>query len=278
MYFVIGADGKEYGPFSPEEIQQWMSEGRANRYSRIRKDGETTYQALKDLPEFTDLRPMVPDPGGPPPRLTPEAIAADYLGRAGVIDVAGSFTRGWALVRDNAAVLVGASLLISTIIFGVALVPFVGWLAGLFINSALMGGLYYMFLRRIRGQEVSVGDAFAGFNAAVFTNLMLAGLVQPLLTFLGFLLCLLPGIYLAVGYLFVLPLIMDRQLDFWTAMEVSRRVVHEQWWTAFGFSLLLILALFAGVLACGVGLIIAIPVCIAAVMYAYEDLFGIQPR
>lgn len=274
MYFIIGADGREYGPFGPEQVGQWLGEGRANRYSRIRKDGESTWQALKDLPELGDFKPVAADPGVSPPPLTAAAIAADYLGRAGVIDISRSFSRAWALVRDNATVLGGASLMIAAILIGISLLPYVGWLAGLFINSALMGGLYFMFLRRLRGRHVAVADAFAGLNAAVFTNLLIAGLVQPILTMIGLLMLVVPGIYLAVGYLFVLPLIMDKQLDFWTAMEVSRRVVHHHWWTAFALCLVVALVLFAGALTFGIGLIIAIPVCVGAIMYAYEDLFG----
>ena len=69
-----------------------------------------------------------------------------------------------------------------------------GWVVGI----VLLGGLDYMFLRRIRGEAVQIGDVFAGFNIA-FLHLALAGLVKWLLTSLGLVLCILPGIYLAVG-------------------------------------------------------------------------------
>ena len=42
MYYLIGADGKEYGPFSDEQVWQWIREGRANAYSRIRKDRDAS--------------------------------------------------------------------------------------------------------------------------------------------------------------------------------------------------------------------------------------------
>src|SRR5580765_8262108 len=130
-----------------------------------------------------------------------------------------------------------------------------------------------MFLRRIRGEEVQIGDLFAGFNLALL-NLTMAGLVKWLLTSLGFVLCILPGIYLAVGYVFALPLVIDKNMEFWPAMEVSRQVVHRHWWSTLGLLIVLWLIAFVGFLLCGVGALISVPVASAAFMYVYEDLFG----
>ena len=35
------------------------------------------------------------------------------------------------------------------------------------MSFVLLGGLDYMFLRRIRGEAVQIGDVFAGFNLAL---------------------------------------------------------------------------------------------------------------
>ena len=200
---------------------------------------------------------------------TPEAIAAIYLQRHATIDISSAISRGWALVRDHMAVLVGATILGWLVTVGLAFVPILGWIVGF----VLLGGLDYMFLRRIRGEEVQIGDLFDGFNLALL-DLTMAGLVKWLLTSIGFLLCILPGIYLGVGYVFALPLVIDKKMEFWTAMEVSRRVVHEHWWSIFALVIVLALVAFSGFLVCGVGEVITIPLASAALMYVYEDLFG----
>ncbi len=199
----------------------------------------------------------------------PETIAAEYLRRGAVIDIGRTVSRGWALVRDNMGVLIGATVLSWIITIGVAWVPVLGWAVGI----VLVGGLDYMFIRRIRGETVQVGDVFAGFNLA-FLHLTLAGLVKWLFTSLGFVLCILPGIYLAVGYLFALPLVIDKKMEFWPAMEVSRRVVHHHWWSTFALVIVLALIAAVGFLACIVGALVTIPVASASLMYVYEDLFG----
>jgi uncharacterized membrane protein len=200
---------------------------------------------------------------------TPESIAAEYIRQGGKVEIGKSVERGWALVRDNFGVVVGATLLGWIVSIGLGFLPLIGWAIGI----VLLGGLDMMFIRRIRGEQVQVGDVFAGFNLAFFP-LVMGGLLKWLFVSVGLLLCILPGIYLVVGYLFALPLIIDKKLDFWPALEVSRRVVHEQWLSAFGLAIVLVLIVCAGVLACGVGVVVAIPVVNAALMFTYEDLFN----
>ncbi len=200
---------------------------------------------------------------------TPEAIANSYLSRRGTVDIGAALSRGWALLQANMGVLVGGTILAWLVSVGLSFVPIIGWIVG-FI---LLGSLDYMFLRRIRGEEVQIGDVFAGFNLAM-VNLAMAGLVKWLLVTIGLILCILPGIYLGVGYVFALPLVIDKKMEFWPAMEVSRRVVHAHWWSMFALVIVLALVGCAGVLACVVGLAITIPLASAAFMYVYEDLFG----
>jgi len=200
---------------------------------------------------------------------TPDVIAAEYLRRSASVDIGSAVSRGWQLVMDHMGILVGGSLLAWVVIVALGCVPIIGWV----LSMVLVGGLYLFFIRRIRGENVEIGDVFSGFSLA-FANLALAGLMTWLLTTIGFILCILPGIYLAVGYIFVPALVIDKKLDFWPAMEVSRQVVQKHWWTIFGLAIVLALIVVAGFLACLVGVILAFPVVTAALMYAYEDLFG----
>lgn len=63
MYKIIGADGKEYGPVSGEQIKVWIGEGRLNAQSQIQAEGSVDWKALEAFPEFTAaLRPNVVPP------------------------------------------------------------------------------------------------------------------------------------------------------------------------------------------------------------------------
>jgi hypothetical protein len=52
MYRIIGADGKEYGPVTTEQLRQWMAEGRVNEQTRVQIEGGAGWQPLGSFPEF----------------------------------------------------------------------------------------------------------------------------------------------------------------------------------------------------------------------------------
>ena len=53
MYRIIGADQKEYGPISAEDVQRWIAEHRlyANSFARAETGGE--WKPLSQFPEFS---------------------------------------------------------------------------------------------------------------------------------------------------------------------------------------------------------------------------------
>ena len=136
-----------------------------------------------------------------------------------------------------------------------------------------MGGLFAFNLKLIRGQSASFADAFAGFGKA-FGALTATNIVMTLLVYLGLALCLIPGIYLAIAWIFALPLVIDKKLGFWEAMELSRKVVTKNWWTVLALALLAGLVGSAGIVLCCIGVLFTVPLTYAVLMYAYEDIFG----
>src|SRR5205807_9021059 len=66
MYKVIGSDGKEYGPISLQQLQQWRAEGRINFQTRVLAPGATEWKPAADLPELGFAAPPgIPSAGVP---------------------------------------------------------------------------------------------------------------------------------------------------------------------------------------------------------------------
>src|SRR6185436_11585075 len=87
MYIIIGADSREYGPISAEQLRQWITEGRANAQTRVRAEGLADWKLLGDLPEFAPLFASQPSPSAPAafsvapiPRTNTLAITGLVLG------------------------------------------------------------------------------------------------------------------------------------------------------------------------------------------------------
>ena len=74
MYKIIGADKKEYGPITADQLRQWLAEGRVNAQTQILAEGATEWRMLSELPEFAASIPSAPPPGlVPAPMADPAA-------------------------------------------------------------------------------------------------------------------------------------------------------------------------------------------------------------
>jgi hypothetical protein len=279
-YKIIGADTREYGPVSFEQLSQWITEGRANAYTKVLVEGESEWKSLSQVAEFAQAFGSAPSAAPPSPTTPPpatmsksaaDALAAEIIARDYQLNIAHCLSRAWELVTTRFWLSIGVTALIVLLAIVAGCVPIVG---PLMLTYVLYSGLDWFFLKMIRGEQAELADAFVGFGP-LFLPLMLFSVVGQLLTGIGFLFCLIPGIYLTVAWMmFAGLLILDKKLEFWDAMEVSRRVVTHHWWKAFGLLLVCVLLVLAGLLVCGIGVFVAYPVVTAAVVFAYEDIFG----
>ena len=125
-----------------------------------------------------------------------------------------------------------------------------------------------------RGETLQFSDFWLPFQD--FLSLLLANLVSWALLFAGLCTCGIVTIYLWVAYQFVYLLILDRRMDFWDALEGSRKVVSREWFGILLFALVLLLINLAGVAMCGIGIIVTFPLTVCALVEAYADIFGIR--
>jgi len=281
MYTIIGADEREYGPVPLEQVRKWIAERRADAQTKGRAEGSSEWKTLGEFHELADLlTPQGAVPQGAPPKIglaDAERLAAEIIARDYRLDVGDCFSRSWHLVRDNFLLLAGATALTLGIGGVLWFVPALGIPAAAFLALVFQGGLQWLFLKRVRGEPADIGDVFAGFSLA-FVPLLLAGIVVHVLVGIGLLLCIVPGVYLFVAWrLFVPLLILDRKLEFWPAMELSRRVVTRHWWLYFGLILLAMVVGLLGALGCFVGILFTLPIAVGATVYAYLDVFGAEP-
>jgi hypothetical protein len=77
MYKIIGADGKEYGPISIEQLGQWVTQARVNAQTRVQSAGSTEWKPAGEVPDLAALfappKPRPPGEGAPPILTAPKA-------------------------------------------------------------------------------------------------------------------------------------------------------------------------------------------------------------
>jgi uncharacterized membrane protein len=199
-------------------------------------------------------------PAGPPP------VLPIYVPPTGVTAKPGAWIgAGWDMVKADLGnyVLVG---LIFIVLNGV--VP-------LILQGPLLVGFHLYCIKRLAGRNAEIGDLFKGFN--YFVPALVASILIAIFSAVGFVLCIIPGLVVAAMYKFTYLFVLDKRMDFWPAMQASHAVVRNDY---FGFTMFLILMALVnilGALCCIVGILVSIPVTVAAITVAYRELVGFEP-
>ena len=144
------------------------------------------------------------------------------------------------------------------------------------ISAPLVAGMTMVGVKIGRGEQTSAGEVFAHFDK--FLPLMVATLLMWVMVSIGFALLILPGIYLLVAYMMMIPLIADKGLGPWQALETSRKAITRHWFAFLGFVIVVILLIIVGSIPLMIGLIWVVPLVSIAYGIIYRNMFGAGPE
>ena len=139
------------------------------------------------------------------------------------------------------------------------------------ITLPIMIGITMLGVRQARDESLEIPSVLNYFSFLL--PMLLSYIAMSVLLFVGFLLLILPGIYLAISYSFTYILIVDKGLGVWEAMELSRKTVTKQWFKFFGLALLGGLFILVSAIPMGIGLIWSVPTLYIAYGLLYHHLF-----
>lgn len=217
--------------------------------------------------------------------------------------VGNAISYGWNKFKDNAGTLL---LLTVAVIVGVAIVQFLGnsisdailgtseptvdpatgeltsgggSFAAAFIVSmvfaalsmavqlALQAAIINGSLQLTRGQGISVGNAFSGIN---WGQVVLTAVLVFLGTVVGLVLCIIPGLIWIFLTSYSLYFVIDRDMSAVDAIKASITMVKNNVGPLILFWLASLALMIAGLCACGVGVLVALPVVIVAQAYTFR--------
>jgi len=184
--------------------------------------------------------------------------------------------QGWELYKANIGVWIVASLLV--IVINVATL---GLLSG-----PMMAGLVWMALVLVdrKDPKPQMGDVFKGFDYflqsflfyLVWGIIMLAISLVSLIPCVGTLVVIVVSITLHTALMFGLFLIVDKKMDFWPASMLSLNVVKPNFFPFLGLLVVAMLIGHVGAIACGIGVIVTMPITVCILAVAYRNVFGVQ--
>ena len=220
-----------------------------------------------------------------------EALARGYDFSIGEL-----LSESWSKVKGTKGIIIGGFLVFYVVLLAATFIlggvvgifcalsenlflVFVGEILISLLASALaypfMAGINMVGIRRAADQPLSFNEIFSHFGRTV--PLIITAVVMMLLIYLGMILLLIPGIYLAVAYLLAIPLVVERGLSPWQALEASRKAITQHWFKVFGLFLLLGLIVIVSAIPLGIGLVWSIPLMVVAIGVLYRTVFGVLP-
>jgi uncharacterized RDD family membrane protein YckC len=227
MFIIIGGDGKEYGPVTPEQVRAWIIAGRANLDTKAKAAGSEEWRRLGDYPEFNGSEsPPVMGAGGRRALMMDNPQVASRIARifAALINaffyllctVPGSLTLSRKLLEQNPELAQGGfprmeDLDMPALMNGVLWV-WAGLLAGILLQAILLGlcgqnlGKLMVGIRVVR---VATGQR-AGFIHGALLRFLIPASIIILLTLLT----------LVLGFIFLL-------VDFCFMFRGDGRCLHD---------------------------------------------------
>ena len=161
---------------------------------------------------------------------------------------------------------VGEEIFIAIIVVGL------GWSCfTMLLGPILRGGYDLAMLRAYRGDEsLAFGDLFLGFPKAL--NLVITGFLFGLAVGFGMILCIVPGIILALGLWPAFLLVMEDDLDPIEALKGAWALTSGHKLQLLILSLIVGLLNMAGFMACCIGVFVTGPLGQIAWVGAYDAM------
>lgn len=216
-------------------------------------------------------------------------IAGQYDFQIGaVLSEAWEKTKGFKGTFWGAFILIYLIMFVAMMILGVItgglMVALDDPIAGMIIQMVLqlvimaalmpfMVGILMMGVNRAAGLPVSFNMAFGYYHLIV--PVFISTILITIFIYLGMFLLILPGIYLSFAYALVLPLIAEKNLGPWQAMEASRRALTHRWFKVFGLFIVMTLIMFASFIVI-IGWIWTYPMMINVMGVLYRTVFGVE--
>jgi uncharacterized membrane protein len=188
----------------------------------------------------------------------------------------------WETFKKRPWLFIGATAILAAVSIGVEVLTnaiditlsgdedqptFVGLLVNLALGTLIgMGGTAFYLAAHDNLDTVELSSLW---HPRPFWKYVATSILLGLAVGVGLLLLIVPGIILALMFMFSNLIVIDRELGPIDAMTESNRVTH-----GLGLVLILFLINLLGILAFVVGLLVSIPVTALAFMHAYRVLSG----
>ncbi len=139
------------------------------------------------------------------------------------------------------------------------------------IIAPISVGLIMLGIKANRGEEIKVPMIFDYF--VLVWPIFFVSLAVNVSTLLGYVVFVLPGIYLAFALMFSSVLLVDKKLSVLDAMKLSMKAVNKHWFKFLGYGISFALISILAVIPLGIGLLWSVPMSVIGFGILYSKMF-----
>jgi hypothetical protein len=155
-----------------------------------------------------------------------------------------------------------------------SLVLFVWQLITSLLTLPLFAGMLMIAIKRSVDIPTSTSMVFDYYPKTI--PIFLLYLLMMAMITLGFILLVLPGVYLAFAYMLAIPLLVDKNMKLWEALETSRKAITPCWFRTFALCIVSSIIIAVSAIPLGIGLIWTIPFVGLVMAIVYRNLLGVS--
>lgn len=228
--------------------------------------------------------------GGPPGGPTPPAPGGGFSGGVPPIDVGTAVSYGWKKFQEDAVtyilLLLAAAVAAGVVYFIVALIltaimssidsAIVSWVSSMLLYavvfigmSIVQAGVWRAGLAATRGEKPEVSMLMDTTNLVPF---MITNVLVGLGAFVGYVLCIIPGIIWMFLTVFAGLYALDKGMEPVEAIKASIDRVKENIGQVFLVLLVAYILYIVGACLCGVGVLVTGPIALLTIVFTYRAL------
>jgi uncharacterized membrane protein len=177
----------------------------------------------------------------------------------------GALSAGWRSFFARPWYLLGVVLLLVIIMAFTS-----GNAAATALAYMAFGGYLHLLLKHYRGETVVLDDLFSLDSRWI--SFAFLGVMKTLILIAGFILFIIPGIYLSVRYIFAEFLVLDEGLRPMEALRQSSQMTEGHWWKLFWFSFGMTILVILSIVAFVIGFFAMSVVATLALIHIYERI------
>lgn len=187
--------------------------------------------------------------------------------------IGGCFQEGWMVLKNHFLILFLAVILAALLDIpmgykqylensgdsysvGISFFNLIGFVYYVMIITPFNYGFDWIYISAARKREPQFEEILSGFKkykVVILSHLLVIGI-----TGFGFILLIIPGIYLLCKLVFVPYLVMDKNVDPIQAVKLSYYLTKGYFWTIFGMGILSFFIIILGIICLVVGVFVSL--------------------